>query len=164
MTTPWLSESPSHDTINAGHKLTWQGRERRWPWLEWFLAKGDGPSITSLPGEGPAGPGKPTSPVVMGLAQFLTPRDGLKGLGRAGGYFMQTLLLKECYQLTPSVVFGFAKPPARPPRNTLGHGHGPSSSLAGRCQVITHLLKRILHFPSRARFRTCLAGRRTRTL
>lgn len=86
MTGPWLSASPSHDTVNMGRALAWQGRERRRPWLEWFLAEGDAPSITSPPGEGPVGPGKPTGTRVMGLACFLTPQDSLKGLGRAVGF------------------------------------------------------------------------------
>lgn len=121
MTRPWLSASPSHDTINMGCVLAWQGRERRRLWLEWFSAEGDAPSITSLPREGLASPGKPTGTWDMGLAGFLTPQDGLKGLGRAGGYFMGTPLLKEHHEPTPGILFGLTKPlPAPRSRSALG--------------------------------------------
>lgn len=88
MTRPWLSASPGHDTINAGHVLAWQGRERRQPWLERFLAEGDVPSITSPPGEGPAGPGKPHQHPGRGLGSVSDPTGWSKRLGEGGGYFM----------------------------------------------------------------------------
>lgn len=52
-----------------------------WLWLEWLLDEGDTPSITSLPEERSASPGKPTGTQVMGLAAFLTPRGRLKAGG-----------------------------------------------------------------------------------
>lgn len=88
MTGLWLAANPSHDTINTGCASTWQGRERRWLWLEGFSSEGDAPSITSPPGEAPASPGKRAGTQVVGSARFPTPRDGLKGSGRAGGFFL----------------------------------------------------------------------------
>lgn len=87
MTAPWLPASPSHDTINAGRVLAWQGRERRQPRLERFLAEGDAPSITSLPAEGATGPRETHQHLGCGLGSVSDPTGWSKRLGEGGWLF-----------------------------------------------------------------------------